>query len=253
VTAECFGACFMEPGTLGRKVSRDTLSRKCPAAVAWSPQVADFTVTCCRDTVSRLVSRAKRDGHHPPLGGVCPAGVPAPRTRMSSEATMPTAAPTLCPRCLRPQPCDRHVRQPWQRTGPTPARKRGRPWRRLRAQVLVEEPLCRVCEKRPSEEVDHVDHQGPTVRGNLQGICGVCHKAKTQREAGRARGDTAALTEVVLVTGPPAFDRGGNDTRETQPRAGGGLIPWNLCDGHRIGAHARINPFPRAHRIPETP
>jgi 5-methylcytosine-specific restriction protein A len=64
---------------------------------------------------------------------------------------------------------------------------------RIRAQVLLEEPLCRVCEARgevsASEQVDHIVplHQGGTNdRANLQGICKPCHKEKTKLEA-RAR------------------------------------------------------------------
>ena len=34
--------------------------------------------------------------------------------------------------------------------------RRGRPWRRLREQELLEEPACRYCRVRASTTVDHV-------------------------------------------------------------------------------------------------
>lgn len=56
---------------------------------------------------------------------------------------------------------------------------------RIRAQVLAEEPLCRVCLAKgrttASEEVDHIialEDDGTDDRENLQGICGECHKIK---------------------------------------------------------------------------
>jgi 5-methylcytosine-specific restriction endonuclease McrA len=46
--------------------------------------------------------------------------------------------------------------------------------------------ICKVCDQRPSEEVDHITplSQGgdPWALDNLQGICSPCHWAKTARE-----------------------------------------------------------------------
>lgn len=60
-------------------------------------------------------------------------------------------------------------------------------WRKLRAQVLAAEPLCRVCGIAPSAEADHITPvaQGGALldRANVQGICVPCHKRKTQRES----------------------------------------------------------------------
>ncbi len=60
-------------------------------------------------------------------------------------------------------------------------------WKRLRAQVLEEEPICRVrdCNK-PSTEVDHiVPYPVNNARWNLQGMCKSHHSAKTRVEVSR--------------------------------------------------------------------
>ena len=63
-------------------------------------------------------------------------------------------------------------------------------WRYLRAEVLQDEPLCRVCRAEgrvePATDVDHVvPHRGDLPlfwdRANLQPLCHACHSAKTQR------------------------------------------------------------------------
>lgn len=64
-------------------------------------------------------------------------------------------------------------------------------WRKLKAQVLNEEPWCRACKRRPSVTADHITPlaQGGQRwdRGNLQGLCAACHKAKTSREGNTPR------------------------------------------------------------------
>lgn len=62
-------------------------------------------------------------------------------------------------------------------------------WLRLRALVLQEEPICKLCLVQgrtvPSTDVDHiVKHEGKHERffdrNNLQGLCHACHSRKTQ-------------------------------------------------------------------------
>ena len=80
--------------------------------------------------------------------------------------------------------CQRHY-EPWAGKSWS-----DNPWstpegKRLRSKVLREEPQCRVC-GRPSTSVDHIiprSRGGPMTRENLQGLCSICHRAKTQREA----------------------------------------------------------------------
>jgi 5-methylcytosine-specific restriction protein A len=63
-------------------------------------------------------------------------------------------------------------------------------WRKLRAQVLTEQPLCPDCEAightRAAREVDHADGNAfNNDRSNLVGRCKPCHSRKTAREMGR--------------------------------------------------------------------
>lgn len=61
-------------------------------------------------------------------------------------------------------------------------------WRRLREQVLREEPFCRCGCGGVSVEVDHIDGRCETKhdyrRDNLQGMTKECHAAKTAVENG---------------------------------------------------------------------
>lgn len=62
-------------------------------------------------------------------------------------------------------------------------------WRKLRAQVLREEPLCTECTKRnrirAATQVDHVDGNAQNnARANLQGLCLPCHSRKTAAQDG---------------------------------------------------------------------
>jgi len=66
-------------------------------------------------------------------------------------------------------------------------RTRGRRWMRMREVVLIEEPVCRICERRPSVEVDHIlpiFKGGTDERDNLQGACHECHEDKTCDDLG---------------------------------------------------------------------
>ncbi len=61
-------------------------------------------------------------------------------------------------------------------------------WKRLRAEVLASEPLCRMCTARglvvPATDVDHIedsreDYTDDNSRENLQSLCHTCHSLKT--------------------------------------------------------------------------
>jgi 5-methylcytosine-specific restriction endonuclease McrA len=65
-------------------------------------------------------------------------------------------------------------------TTPSSHGRSGRPWRRLREQVLREEPWCTLCGRRPSTQVDHILplSQYPELaheRTNLRGSCARCN------------------------------------------------------------------------------
>jgi 5-methylcytosine-specific restriction protein A len=68
-------------------------------------------------------------------------------------------------------------------------------WRRIRTQVLAEEPLCRMCAARglvvPATDVDHIqdsraDYSDDNSRSNLQSLCHSCHSIKTARSMGKS-------------------------------------------------------------------
>ena len=65
----------------------------------------------------------------------------------------------------------------------------GAAWRRLRAAILGERPLCQHCLDRgviePATEVDHVNNDPSDNRPEaLQSLCKPCHSRKTQRDMG---------------------------------------------------------------------
>lgn len=60
-------------------------------------------------------------------------------------------------------------------------------WKRLRAQVLAEEPRCRACATSglvsAATDVDHISNDGDdNSRDNLQPLCHECHSSKTRAE-----------------------------------------------------------------------
>jgi len=64
-----------------------------------------------------------------------------------------------------------------------------RTWRKLRALVLMEEPLCRQCKSEgqltQANEVDHIDDDSfNNQRNNLAPLCKPCHSKKTAKEHG---------------------------------------------------------------------
>ncbi|MFN0168677.1 MAG: HNH endonuclease [Bryobacteraceae bacterium] len=75
----------------------------------------------------------------------------------------------------------------FRRPGTRQQRGYGKRWESIRALVLAEEPICRVCRREWSQEVDHIEPAARRpdlhyVRSNLQGICRGCHREKTYRE-----------------------------------------------------------------------
>ena len=80
------------------------------------------------------------------------------------------------------------LKQRQQETGRTLALD-GKAWRRLRAVILGERPLCQHCLDRgviePATEVDHVYNDSTDNRPEaLQSLCKPCHSRKTQRDKG---------------------------------------------------------------------
>lgn len=60
-------------------------------------------------------------------------------------------------------------------------------WEELRRRVLIRDPICLNCHKRPSSTVDHivpVSRGGKDEMSNFQGMCKSCHNSKTATEGG---------------------------------------------------------------------
>ena len=88
--------------------------------------------------------------------------------------------------------CPAHARSNWDRwkaRNPNAALYATAQWKTLRDQVLAEEPVCTVCQVRPSTEADHIrpvaEGGGFFDRANLRGICKSCHQKKSSSEGGR--------------------------------------------------------------------
>lgn len=84
--------------------------------------------------------------------------------------------------------------KPANRTGRDSDPKRtlklnGAAWQKLRASVLMDEPLCRHCAQRgltvPATDVDHMNGADDNRRESLQSLCHECHSRKTARDQGK--------------------------------------------------------------------
>ncbi|QDV34031.1 HNH endonuclease signature motif containing protein [Tautonia plasticadhaerens] len=111
---------------------------------------------------------------------------------------MPRRIPSYRPP-WSPAPRKPHER-PIERTEDRKADRRwymAKPWRSLRALVLAEEPLCRLCREHGRLTVaSHVDHIRPRKerpdlaldRSNLRPLCRSCHNRVRAAEDGRGGG-----------------------------------------------------------------
>lgn len=99
-----------------------------------------------------------------------------------------------CPGLTRERYCDRHKREVDraynQARGSASQRGYGARWRKIRAIVLAEEPLCRECARNGkivvATDVDHIDGNVENMaRSNLCPLCHECHSRKTAKENAR--------------------------------------------------------------------
>lgn len=132
----------------------------------------------------------------------------------------------------RPHPLPEELAAPVHRheaRGSSSARGYGARWRRLRAMVLSQEPLCRACLERgattPATDVDHIRPRrlgGTDRRDNLQALCHACHSSKTGRE------DRPAMTRggrggaISGATAPETDSRSARENSRVLARLPGG-------------------------------
>lgn len=91
-----------------------------------------------------------------------------------------------------------------------PERRAGRPWRRLRAQILAGNPICAICFRRPATTVDHIvpiSHGGRELDPqNCRPACAPCNYAGGARitNAGR-RGRRQVVKGWVSYDDPSQY------------------------------------------------
>lgn len=98
-----------------------------------------------------------------------------------------TSKSSLCDVCRRARQADRR-----KRVGTVAEQGYGERWRRVRAAVLTEAPLCAECARAGrvalATDVDHIlprSQGGSDARSNLQSLCHACHSRKTITEGVR--------------------------------------------------------------------
>src|SRR5262245_45297123 len=104
----------------------------------------------------------------------------------------------LCAECNRPVRdagskgrCDEHYcalerKRSARRRQTTKGVYAKKKWATTRRKVFARDPICKVCDRRTSEEIDHIKPLSlggdPYDLEGLQGICKPCHWTKTARE-----------------------------------------------------------------------
>ena len=94
---------------------------------------------------------------------------------------------TGCPKLTPTRFCDEHAKAERKRydSERIPSRQRGynAAWRRIRLQVMNDEPLCRRCADAgrvtAASLVHHIDEDSTNnARGNLEPLCNPCHETE---------------------------------------------------------------------------
>lgn len=82
--------------------------------------------------------------------------------------------------------CSVHARSRERETHPNKHIYNSSRWRALRRRVILEQPVCAICDLAITCDVDHITpiEAGGDVwsRSNLQGLCLHCHSQKTRKE-----------------------------------------------------------------------
>ena len=61
-------------------------------------------------------------------------------------------------------------------------------WRKIRARILERDPICKICDVRPSAFCDHIEaKRDDHSEAGLQGVCGPCHDQKSSAEGNQAQ------------------------------------------------------------------
>ena len=69
------------------------------------------------------------------------------------------------------------------------ARGYGRRHQKWRLLILARDPICKICNREPSTEADHIDGDNTNLSvSNGQGLCKSCHGSKTREQTGSGNG-----------------------------------------------------------------
>ncbi|MEH0627789.1 HNH endonuclease signature motif containing protein [Streptomyces stelliscabiei] len=61
-------------------------------------------------------------------------------------------------------------------------------WQAIRAKVLARDPICKICDVRPSTHCDHIEAKTDAhAEDRLQGVCVTCHGLKSSAEGNAAQ------------------------------------------------------------------
>jgi 5-methylcytosine-specific restriction protein A len=124
---------------------------------------------------------------------MCPSSASGARRQIVRATHRSNDVPSRPPG-LRAKPIAKAKPSNWTRRTSRHDRGYGTAHAKMRERVLREEPLCRICDDAglvtATTTADHImplSEGGTGDRDNMQGLCGACHRAKTAREAARAR------------------------------------------------------------------
>jgi 5-methylcytosine-specific restriction enzyme A len=106
-------------------------------------------------------------------------------------------ASTVCPKCPELQPCPTHGMH-GGKTGYYDRNYLPTDWPRRRKLVLGRDPICVLCGKSKSTDVDHIGDRLDHSLENLRGLCRKCHRSRTSRQANAAKKRKRELRAVGI-------------------------------------------------------
>lgn len=127
---------------------------------------------------------------------------------MTSKPMHPCGYPS-CPELVRTPRCPEHTITREERNPKDPAQAQfygSVQWKTLRRIVKARDPICKICNRNPTTEADHIDDnwENNDLDTNLQGVCSTCHNTKSGRQHNRwkRKPEELDLLPFVILVGP---------------------------------------------------